>query len=125
MLKAFEKHPILWDVKKRVFNKNLLQKAYEEITIEVNENKEYNIKWEEARKRIRQMRFDYSVELEKQRKGQEHEIPWYWEHMKYLEENIEVLLKGRVSNFGFKFKFVENISIHFFFFSTKYQSIDH
>lgn len=35
--------------------------------------------------------------MEKQRKSEEFKMPWYKEHMDYLQENIDKMLERRVS----------------------------
>lgn len=97
ILKALEKQPILWDIKLRSNKKPIRQNAFCAVTKEVNEKLQLQIKWQDVRSRIRQIRNDYIDEYNKQLKGEEYEMPWYMEHIKFLEENFQNLAKNRVS----------------------------
>lgn len=97
LLQGFEKQPNLWMVKERTSDNNIIQKGFETIAQDVNAKLRSCITWKDARRRINEMRVEYSNELENQRNGKEFEMPWYSEHMKFLQENIDFLLKCRVS----------------------------
>ncbi|XP_073831489.1 uncharacterized protein [Musca autumnalis] len=95
VLAALEKQPVLWDIKNRSHDKIIRQNGFQEIAKEVNEKLQLHMKWEDIRKRITDIRYQYSREYDKQLKGEKCELPWYTEHMKFLKENIEVLIKHR------------------------------
>lgn len=97
VLAALEKRPVLWDINNRSHDKIIRQNGFQEIAKEVNEKLQLQMKWEDIRKRITDIRYEYSREYDKQLKGEKCELPWYTEHMKFLKENIEVLIKHRVS----------------------------
>lgn len=97
LLQAFEKKPLLWDVKEKCRNEEICQKAYEAIALEVNDKLGTEISWEFAKNRLNIMRFECSFEVEKQHNGENYKLPWYHDHMKYLEQNIVALTKDRVS----------------------------
>uniref|UniRef100_A0A1I8P283 Protein krueppel n=1 Tax=Stomoxys calcitrans TaxID=35570 RepID=A0A1I8P283_STOCA len=95
ILAELEKHPVLWDIKDRSHDKIIRQNGFQQIAKEVSEKLQIQIKWEDIRKRITDIRYEYSREYDKQLKGDKCELPWYTEHMKFLKENIEVLIKHR------------------------------
>ncbi|XP_065364895.1 protein FAM50A-like [Calliphora vicina] len=97
LLQAFEKKPHLWDVKEKCKNEAICQKGYEEIAIEINDQFDTNITWDFAKNRINNMRFECSYEIEKQHNGEDFKLPWYTDHIKYLQQNIDTLTKDRAS----------------------------
>lgn len=97
MLEAFQKKPFLWDVKEKCKNETVCEEGYEAIANEINNKFGRNITWDFVKNRINTMRFECSYEFEKQHNGEEFKLPWYYEHMKYLQQNIESLTKDRVS----------------------------
>lgn len=100
ILQSLEKQPVLWHVKSRSHNKIIRQSCFQEIAKEVNDKMEFytkEIRWEFIRKRIRDIRTEYSYEYDKKVNGEKYEMPWYEEHMEFLKENIEALIKHRVS----------------------------
>ncbi|KAM7348444.1 uncharacterized protein ACRADG_007755 [Cochliomyia hominivorax] len=102
LLQAFKKKPFLWDVKEKCKNENICQKGYEAIADEINDNFGRNITWDFVKNRINNMRFECSYEIEKQHNGEDFKLPWYYEHMKYLQQNIEALTKDRIKKKRFK-----------------------
>lgn len=97
LLEAFEKQTILWKLKERTKFNSVAQKYFEVVANEVNEKLKCNITWATAKMRIRKLQKEYSEEIEKKNKGEDYKLPWYSEHIKFLQENVEALLKGRVS----------------------------
>ncbi|XP_075156637.1 uncharacterized protein LOC142229925 [Haematobia irritans] len=95
ILAELEKYPVLWDIKNRSHDKIIRQNGFQQIAKEVNEKLGIHMKWEDIRKRITDIRYEYSREYDKQLKGDKCELPWYTEHMQYLKQNIEVLIKHR------------------------------
>ncbi|XP_023303579.2 zinc finger protein 679-like [Lucilia cuprina] len=102
LLQAFEKKPYLWDLKEKSKDEAKCQNGYEEIANEINEQLSTNITWEFAKNRINNMRFEYSYQIEKQHNGEDFKLPWYIEHIKYLQQNIQSLTKDRIKKKRFK-----------------------
>ncbi|XP_013103790.1 uncharacterized protein LOC106084567 [Stomoxys calcitrans] len=102
ILKALEKQPALWDVKSRSHNKIIRQARFQDIANEINENLKIQIKWEFVRNHVKDLRTSYSYEYDKQKKGENYEMPWYSEHMGFLKENIEALIKHRFKKKKYK-----------------------
>lgn len=111
MLKLFEQKPYLWNIREKCTDEDICQKGYESIANDINIKFETNVSWVFVKNRINAMRFECSDEIEKQRNGEEFHMPWYFEHMEYLKQNLEVLVRERVSSNGV---------IFFFFYSCYY-----
>lgn len=133
ILDALKKQPVLWDIKDRSHDKVIRQNGFQEVAQEVSDKLQIQIKWEDVRKRITDIRYEYSREYDKQVKGERYELPWYTEHMQYLKENIEVLIKHRVSRhksfiikdhyLSFKMKIDKFVYVLFYFYTVSKEEI--
>lgn len=120
MLELFEKKPYLWNIKEKCTDEDICQKGYESIANDINTQFGTSISWVFVKNRVNAMRFQCSDEIEKQQNGEEFQMPWYFEHMKYLKHNLEVLVRERVSTKHIIYFFRrENLYRHYSFFRLK------